>query len=148
MESTWLMMILHGGINLIFLALYIVGLVVCINNRRLSTSMTLLIVAFVLELLAWLMHTGISLMYRYEDFSDKLFSVLGYVSVFASVVSLAAAGVLVGGLAAVFGDVRRRLDRSRDDRSYEDPGRRRRPPFDERREPGEPRYPGSPDIQR
>jgi hypothetical protein len=75
-----------------------------------------------------------------------------------NLIGLVAAGLIVGGLFGVLGDVCRRLDRAegpdpyrgrpagRTPPAYDDA--RERAPYDRGREPPAPRFPDSPDIQR
>ena len=142
MESHGLMNLIHLGLSFFFLAAYVFGLVVCILHRRASSSMMLPIIGFSVLLFAWLINAVVSAMYRARVVDEELYTTLEYVGVFASVVELVGLALIVGGLALVFGDVRRRLARAEEPAGYARPPR----PLGEGREP--PRFPGSPDIQR
>jgi hypothetical protein len=134
------------GMTVLYLLLLLGGLVICVIHRRVAPGMTLLMVGFALEMLGWLLSVGGSYLIRSGNLIEPTtFEQWQRIYICIRLVTAAGLGFIVWGLAAVFGDVRRRLKFMGRMDGADDIGRRGPLPFDADQVP---RFPGSADIQR
>jgi hypothetical protein len=133
-------------ISFLSLGAFIAGLVVCILNRRLSTSMTMCIVGFGGEIAVWVLQHLIGALGGLGSIGPEGIMLIAYIGMFINILGPLSAGILVWGLFRVFADVRRQLGldpdggkarRRRDEEEEDDERRGRRS-----------RSPGSRDMQR
>jgi hypothetical protein len=141
----WLEWVNHG---VDFLGMTASGacLLACIIYRRVSSAMTLLILAFAVDVVAMLLYLvlGLTNSLLADDMpidTRPLYSLLAFFS-------FATTALTAVGLFLVFGDIVRRLDRLRVGGSPDDQNRRRPPGFDDRDDPRWERSPDGPNIRR
>lgn len=123
--------VLNQIISFLALGAYIAGLVICIQNRRLSNSMILCIVGFGAEIAVWVLNHLIGALGGVSAMGREGILLLAFLGVFVNLVNPIALGILVLGLFRVFRDVsdrlglRRTARRRRDEDEYDDdPGDR------------------------
>jgi len=147
-----MMNLAQAGLSFLWLAVYVAGMIAAIVFRRASGATALLIAGFAVGAAAWALRLLNPLFVKASHES------YGLITTVENLVGLVGAGLIVGGLFGVLGDVCRRLDRAEGPGPYGGrPGgrtppaygeARERPPYDRGGEPPAPRAPGSPDIQR
>jgi hypothetical protein len=123
------------GMAGLYLLLLLAGLVICVIHRRLAPGTTLLIVGFALEILGWLLSVAAGYLIHSSWFEVNQFEQLQRIYIGIRLVAEAGLGLIVWGLAAVLGHVRRKLKVMGQIDGADDFGRRASLPFDADRAP-------------